>query len=131
MNGHGPIVLTIPGERRYLGVVRLFLGGLAARLDLGIDMLDDLQLALENIINACPTRDQITLEVQLERGLASILVGMFDENPLETSRGRAHGLDLRRLLAALVAQVESEATESGWRLRLDVPVPTETPGQRG
>ena len=31
------VAITLPGDRRAIGVVRLFVGGLAARLDLGYD----------------------------------------------------------------------------------------------
>ena len=42
------IVLTVPAERRFLGVVNLVLGGLGSRLDLSFERVDDLQLAVDS-----------------------------------------------------------------------------------
>ena len=44
------ITLTIPAERRFLGVVNLVLGGLGSRLDLSFERVDDLQLAVDSVL---------------------------------------------------------------------------------
>ncbi len=44
------IRLTIPRTRPYYGVARLVVGGLAARLDLSFEYLEDLHVALESIV---------------------------------------------------------------------------------
>ncbi len=41
------VTLTIPRDPRYVEVVALMVGGVAARFELGVDRIDDLQLAFE------------------------------------------------------------------------------------
>ena len=118
------VTLTIPGERRFIGVVRLFVGGLAARLDLGYETMDDLQLALESVLRKAELGDAVTLEATVEGEAVSILVGPLAGDPLEAvDGGRPDAIELERLLAALVAGSETFAREDGWWLRLDVRIP--------
>jgi hypothetical protein len=117
------ITLTVPGERRYIGIVRLFVGGLAARLDLGYDTMDDLQLALESVLRKSAPVGQITLEARIEDGVVSILVGPLDRDPLRPDDSRPDTIELERLLSALVAGSESISRDDGFWLRLDVRIP--------
>jgi hypothetical protein len=114
------ITLTLPGERRFVGVVRLFVGGLAARLDLGYETMDDLQLALETVLRMSPPDEQVTLDVQLNDRAVSILVGPFSQDPLRTEDSQGDAIELDRVLGALVAGVESVTEDDGCWLRLDV-----------
>jgi hypothetical protein len=117
------ITLTIPGERRFIGIVRLFVGGLAARLDLGYESMDDLQLALESVLRKAELGPTVTLEANVEGEAVSILVGPLDRDPLEAGGPQPDDLELERLLAALVAGAETTAREDGCWLRLDVRIP--------
>jgi anti-sigma regulatory factor (Ser/Thr protein kinase) len=117
------ITLTVPGERRSIGIVRLFVGGLAARLDLGYDTMDDLQLALESVLRTSAPGGQITLEARIEDDSVSILVGPFDRDPLQPDESRPDTLELERLFSALVAGAESISRDDGCWLRLDVRIP--------
>src|SRR5262245_5755888 len=105
------ITLTLPGERRFVGVVRLVVGGLAARLDLGYETMDDLQLALETVLRMSPPDEQVTLDVQVDGAGISILVGPFGQDPLRTEDARGDAIELERLLGALVAGVETVAED--------------------
>jgi hypothetical protein len=61
------IAVTIPAERRYLGVVNLVLGGLCTRLDFPYEQVDDLQLAVDSVL--APGRPQgaaVTLEAEAD-----------------------------------------------------------------
>jgi anti-sigma regulatory factor (Ser/Thr protein kinase) len=117
------ITLRIPGERSFIGIARLFVGGLAARLDLGYETMDDLQLALESVLRKAELLDEVTLEAQLEDDGVSILVGPLGRDPLESTDRQAESLELERLLAALVAGTESSSRDDGCWLRLDVRIP--------
>jgi hypothetical protein len=117
------ITLTVPGERRYVGIVRLFVGGLAARLNLGYDTMDDLQLALESVLRKSAPSREITLEARVEDDVVSIRVGPLDRDPLQADELRPDTLELERLLSALVAGAESISREDGCWLRLDVGIP--------
>lgn len=117
------VTLTIPGERRFIAIARLFVGGLAARLDLGYETMDDLQLALESVLRKAELGGTVTLEAHLEGDGVSLLAGPFGSDPLETAVGQAETLELERLLAALVAGAESIPRDDGCWLRLDVRIP--------
>jgi hypothetical protein len=116
------VTLTIPGRRRFVGIARLFVGGLAARLDLGYETMDDLQLALESVLSKAELGEVVTLEAQLEGDGVAILAGPFASDPL-TSAGPGGELELERLLGALVAGAESTMRDDGCWLRLDVRIP--------
>jgi hypothetical protein len=117
------VTLTIPGERRFIGIARLFVGGLAARLDLGYETMDDLQLALESVLRKAELGDSVTLEAQLDGEGVSILAGPFVRDPLDAGDRRDDELELQQLLAALVAGAESTTHDDGCWLRLDVRIP--------
>ena len=117
------VTLTIPGERPYIGIARMFVGGLAARLDLGYETMDDLQLALESVLLKSELGETVTLEAQIEDTGVSILVGPFAADPLEMVVGSGDALELERLLSALVAGAESTMRDDGCWLRLDVRIP--------
>ena len=56
------IELTTPVGRAWDPVIRLVLGGIADRLDLGFDELDDLQLAVERLLAEARFEDRVTLD---------------------------------------------------------------------
>jgi hypothetical protein len=116
------VTLTIPGRRRFVGIARLFVGGLAARLDLGYETMDDLQLALESVLEEAELGEVVTLEAQLDGEGVAILTGPFASDPL-ASDGSGGELELERLLGALVAGAESTKRDDGCWLRLDVRIP--------
>lgn len=121
------VTLTIPGEPEFIGIARLFVGGLAARLDLGFDQMDDLQLALESVLRKADLAPEVTLEACVDGESVFMLAGPFGSDPLEAPAGHgADRLELERLLAALVAGAESTSRDDGYWLRLDVRIPAGT-----
>ena len=116
------IKLNIPNEERYHGIARLVVGGLAARLDLSYENLDDLQLALATVLenDGYVIGSDVTVELHVRDDGVSIVIG-----PLETSELRAdlakddETVNLGRLLSTVVEKVEvEERTDGGW-LRLE------------
>lgn len=108
------IKLTIPHARPYHGVVRLVVGGLAARLDVSYEDLEDLQLALETVLanDAYAGGEDVTVEVLVEREAVQVHVGPVNRRALEPAlaqelEGR-RDVGLRRLLSAVVEAVELE-----------------------
>jgi len=121
------VTLTIPGERRFIGIARMFVGGLAARIDLGYETMDDLQLALESVLQKAELGETVTVEANVEGDGVSILVGPLVSDPLHAADGkRPDAIELERLLAALVAGSETLARGDGCWLRLDVRIPAGT-----
>jgi hypothetical protein len=114
--------LTIPGERRFLGVARLLVGGLAARLDLPYEQMDDLQLAAESVLASEPPGN----ELEVGEGAIELRIGPFDRRSLNEDHG-ANGLGLDRLLSALVDRVDVVQHDgSDWLvLEKRVPLPSD------
>jgi hypothetical protein len=92
------IVLTIPAERRFLGVVNLVLGGLGSRLDLSFERVDDLQLAVDSVLaQGDPSSSgTLTVEVDVEEGRLVVRAGPLVD-------GGASDEGLKRVLGTLVA----------------------------
>ena len=92
------ITLTVPAERRFLGVVNLVLGGLGSRLDLPYAQVDDLQLAVDSVLAHGDPAAGGELTVEVEVGAESLTVQV---GPL--LGGRASDVGLARVLGPLVA----------------------------
>src|SRR5581483_10582206 len=63
------IVLTLPRERRFYDVAHLVVSGLAARLNLTVDNLADLQLALAGLLPRRESDGEVTVVLRVEGGL--------------------------------------------------------------
>ena len=85
------IVLTLPRERRFYDVAHLVVGGLAARLDLTVDNLADLQLALAGLLPRGETDGDITVALGLAGETLSGRVGPFEAEPLRRELEREGG----------------------------------------
>jgi len=59
------IVLTLPRERRFYDVAHLVVSGLGARLNLTMDNLADLQLALDGLLPRRETDGEITVVLRI------------------------------------------------------------------
>ncbi len=102
------ITLTLPPQKPFYGVAHLVLGGLAVRLDLTFETLEDLQLALEGLLErAKPNRD-VTVTVRVREGAIDASVGPVDGEALkgELERDPGEELGLRRILDTVVDAVE-------------------------
>ena len=55
------IRLTMPRKRPYYGVAHLVLGGVASRLDLTVEHLEELELALDGLLDLRDGGDEVTL----------------------------------------------------------------------
>lgn len=121
------IKLTIPHAKPYHGVVRLVIGGLAARLDLSYDSLEDLQLALETLLanDAYSAGDEVTVEVIVGDESVEVLVGPLDGRRLGAELERAEeleGVALARLLKTVVERIGLEEREGAHWIRLEKPI---------
>jgi hypothetical protein len=95
------ITLTLPSDEAFHPVAHLVLGGLAARLDLTIEHLQDLELAVDTLLGRAGASD-VTLLVRVLDGELRTLVGPFASIREELDHGRSgEALDLRRILATV------------------------------
>ena len=72
------IVLTLPRERRFYDVAHLVVSGLAARLNLTVDNLADLQLALAGLLPRRESPGEVTVVLRIDGGLLGGRIGPFD-----------------------------------------------------
>jgi hypothetical protein len=108
------ITLTLPRERDFHRVAHLVLGGLAVRLDLTFEHLEDLQLALAGLLERQQTEGDVTVTVRIGSDEIEAEVGPFDEavkRELEAQPDDAFGL--RRVLDAVVDGVAVETRDGG------------------
>jgi hypothetical protein len=99
------IVLRLPRERPFFGVAHLVLGGLAVRLDLSFEQLEDVQVALAELLEQQENGRDITLSVAVEGGVIRASIGPFDET-LAAALEREGTVGLRRVLDTVVDSVE-------------------------
>src|SRR5215212_7150828 len=81
------IALETPIQRGWEPVFRLVLGGVADRLDLGFEDLDDIQLAVERLLAEAlqgpePRPGELTLRRILETVVDSFGVEIVDDNQI-------------------------------------------------
>ena len=117
------VELTTPTGRAWEPVVRLVLGGIADRLDLSFDRLDDLQLAVERLL-AEAGDDTVRLSFELLEGGLRTRIGPLREAPiaaaLQGPAPRPGELGLRRILETVVDAFGVEGSDQGsLEVRLD------------
>jgi hypothetical protein len=98
------ITLTIPRESSYHEVAHLVLGGVAARLNLSFESLDDLETALNAVLERASEDGEVTVRLRLaEEGIVAC-VGPFSSEGLraELVRDPGEGVTLRRVLDTVV-----------------------------
>jgi hypothetical protein len=109
------ISLTLPADEAFYRVAHLVLGGLAVRLDLTFENLEDLELALDALLERETTRPDLTLRVRMLDGELRTTVGPFAPLRTELERGGVDALNLARILGAVCDGVEiSEDGGSEW-----------------
>jgi hypothetical protein len=114
------ITLILPAERDFFGVAHLVLGGLAVRLNLTFESLEDLQLALDGVLDRDLGDREMTVRVSVGSGTLETVVGPFQGEDLRRELEREPGDDvsLRRVLDAVVDDVGLESRDGGQWVRL-------------
>jgi anti-sigma regulatory factor (Ser/Thr protein kinase) len=100
------VTLQLPAQREFDGVAYLVLGGLAARLDLGYDVLDDVTTAVDELLRRADPTDDVTLEVEIDEAAIVATMGPFPERVADELSAPAEGLGLRRVLETVVDDVD-------------------------
>lgn len=102
------ITLTLPCDEEFTGVAHLVLGGLAARLDLTVEHLEDLQIALDGLLERRPAEGKVTVDVAVDDGLLRTAIGPFEPASLDDLEREDASLGLRRILETVCDSVELE-----------------------
>jgi hypothetical protein len=108
------IRISIPGERSFGAVAGLVLGGIAARHDLTIDVLDDLQVAVASLIERDEDERELTIVLRVGDETIDAAVGPFERGAVaELEEEPGEELGLRRLLDTVVDGVAVADRDGG------------------
>ena len=110
------ITLTLPPEREFQRVAHLVLGGLAVRLNLTLEALEDLQLALDGLLDSGAAEQEVTLALSVVQDSIEASIGPFRARSVQHAlEVDADGVGLRRVLDTVVDRVEvSEGDGGDW-----------------
>ena len=107
------IKLVLPAQEDFHPVAHLVVGGLAARLELTYEQLEDLQVAVEALL-ACRDDDgEVSVIVTVEPDTVRATVGPFQAQALKELDGDAGEFGLRRVLDTVTDSVEVEERDGG------------------
>jgi len=108
------ILLTIPRGEGFENVAQLVLAGVAARLNLTYEVMDDLGTALSTLLERRGEQGELTVELDVGEDVVTATLGPFgDTLRLELER-QDGGVGLRRVLETMVdgfGTVEREGSE--------------------
>ena len=118
--GERVVTLVLPRERDFHPVAQLVLAGLAARLELTYEGLDDLQLALAGLLEREEADDDVVVRLAVDEGSLALEIGPFEPDGLrlELERDELGVVGLRRLLETVADSVALSEDESGIVVRL-------------
>ena len=108
------ITLTIPREEPFHEVAHLVLGGVAARLNLTFESIDDLETALDAVLERADEDGDVTVKLRLTDGAIVTRLGPFAAERLreELERDATDDVTLRRILDTVVDGYELDP--GGW-----------------
>jgi hypothetical protein len=118
------ISLTLPADEAFHPVAHLVLGGLAVRLDLTFENLEDLELALDTLLERFRDGSNVTLRVRVLDGELQTVVGPFTSVRAELEEGADESLNLRRILGTVCDRVEITDRDGGQWVELTKRVET-------
>jgi anti-sigma regulatory factor (Ser/Thr protein kinase) len=110
------IALTLPADEAFSGVAHLVLGGLAVRLDLTMETLEDLELALDTLLDRSEHafEDELTIQLRVGETEVRTLVGPYhDDIRKELEQDGGDALDLRRILRTVCEGVDVTERDGG------------------
>jgi hypothetical protein len=97
------ITLTLPRQADYQTVAHLVLGGLATRLDLTLEHLEDLQLALGAVLaHGDDAGSEVTLRLRIDHTALEAVIEPVGQRLLDSVEQESDELGLRRILESTV-----------------------------
>ncbi len=111
----GTVEITIPRERDFSIIAELVIGGIAARHDVTVEALDDLQLALASLLEHDEADDgEVTVLLRVGDETIDVAVGPVGEHTAAVLDDEAGGtLGLRRLLDTTVDDASVNRRDGG------------------
>ena len=106
------IRLVIPAEEDFRPIAHLVTGGLAMRLDVTYDDLDDLQVGIEALLTLRDDADELVVSLSADDGVLHATIGPFPPEAVQPT-GSDGGLDLHRVLETVCDTHEVEERDDG------------------
>ena len=106
------IRLVIPAEEDFRPIAHLVTGGLAMRLDVTYDDLEDLQLGIEALLSLRDDADELVVCLSAVDGVLHASLGPFSPEKVHTAE-TDRGLDLHRVLETVCDTHEVEERDDG------------------
>ena len=107
------IRLVIPAQEDFRPIVHLVAGGLASRVDMTYDDLEDIQVAVDAVLALRDDEGDLTVVLRTEPGVVRAAIGPFEPEALHATETFDGGLDLQRVLETVCDTHEFEAREDG------------------
>jgi len=107
------IRLVIPAEEDFRPIVHLVAGGLASRLDVTYDDLEDVQVAVDAVLALRDDEGDVTVVFSAEPGVVRVAIGPFEPEALHSTDASDGSLDLQRVLETVCDTHEFESREDG------------------
>ena len=110
------IELEAPVTKDFQPVVRLIVGGVAERIDLGFADVDDLQLAVERLLAATSAASSVRMSFEIDEKHIRTRVGPLREDAIAEALQRESPpgeLTLRRILQTVVDSFGVETAADG------------------
>ena len=101
------IRLVIPAEEDFRPIAHLVTGGLASRLDVTYDDLEDLQVGIEALLSLRDDTGELVLSLLTDDDVLHASLGPFAAETLQEGDSDG-GLDLRRVLDTVCDSYEIE-----------------------
>jgi anti-sigma regulatory factor (Ser/Thr protein kinase) len=110
------VTLRLPREHSFFSVAHLVVGGLAVRLNLSFDQLEDLQVAVAELLEQRESDDEITISLRITGNVIEVELGPFDESlTKELAHDDGDEVGLRRVLETVVDEIDvSERGGKPW-----------------
>ena len=105
--------LTLPAEEDFRRVAHLVVGGLGVRLDLTLEDLDDLQIALEALLSCRDDEGDIVVTVDAGDGAVRASVGPFRAGSFDALDHTDAPLGLQRVLETVCDTFEIDERSGG------------------
>ncbi len=102
------ITLVVPAQEDFRPIVHLVVGGLAVRLDLTMDALEDLQVALDALLARRDDEGDVVVRVVFDDQEMRATVGPLPSAILEDIERDGNELGLRRVLETVCEAFEVE-----------------------
>jgi hypothetical protein len=120
------IVLTIPAGDGFEAVAQLVLGGVAARLNLTYENLDDLGTALATLLERRED-GEVTVELELGPDAVTTAIGPLSDSVLGELERDDEGVGLRRVLETVTDSFGAVTRDDGQWIELQKTVAREEP----